>query len=261
MNILKFDDELGKWLGVSLTLHILAALVIVFYSSTHPVKRTFYAPVYKVDLVTVEKPKRPKPVKTRAAVKKKPAGKTVVKKTAKKKRAVPAKKRKIGGRKKAKAVKKAAAAPVAAADPAAAVASLRKKHEAELAVERIRETVEEEPEPVPVEEPAALPVKKGVKKVSTRDMDRALRAYYDLLWEKIRRAWVLPGAGGFEGLETIVSVVIGRSGELLKVYVEEGSGNGFYDQSALRAVRKSAPFPPLPEGYEGGMEVGFRFRQ
>ncbi|NVL90332.1 MAG: TonB C-terminal domain-containing protein, partial [Desulfobacterales bacterium] len=41
---------------------------------------------------------------------------------------------------------------------------------------------------------------------------------------------------------------------------EKRSGNSYFDDSVFKAVRKSDPLPPLPEGYLGPFyEVGFRF--
>ncbi|TNF50181.1 energy transducer TonB, partial [bacterium] len=39
-----------------------------------------------------------------------------------------------------------------------------------------------------------------------------------------------------------------------------GSGNIYYDQSALRAIRKASPLPPLPQDLdEESLEVGINF--
>ena len=40
--------------------------------------------------------------------------------------------------------------------------------------------------------------------------------------------------------------------------MESPSGNGFLDQSALLAVRRSDPLPRLPEGFDGS-SLGVRF--
>ena len=43
----------------------------------------------------------------------------------------------------------------------------------------------------------------------------------------------------------------------MKVWTEKPSGNTFFDQSALRAIAKANPLPPVPEGY--GEESWWRF--
>lgn len=89
------------------------------------------------------------------------------------------------------------------------------------------------------------------------------KAYYDEIWRRVKASWILPEevvATG-EDLLTVVIVRIGRGGELLEIKLEESSGNKLYDQSCLRAVKKSAPFPHLPEDYpQRYMELGLRFR-
>lgn len=79
----------------------------------------------------------------------------------------------------------------------------------------------------------------------------------------MKASWILPEevvASG-EDLLAVVVVRIGRDGGLLDIKMEESSGNKLFDQSCLRAVKKAAPFPPLPEDYpQRYMELGLRFR-
>jgi TolA protein len=259
VHLLDKGDQINKWIVISLAAHLLIASLLGWINKPSSTKREFYSPVYKVNLVTPEKPKQ-KQAKKRIKAKKPAAAKA-----AKKKKAKTAAKKKPPARTpvKAKAVKKVAR-PLA--DPSAAIAALREKQEAEMAVEKIKERLagQEEDKATsdqrPAQKDAEPATPQGVKRVSLIDMDRAMRKYYDSLWGEIQAAWTLPGSGRFEGLTTIVSATIGRDGSLMSVSIEEGSMNGFYDQSTLRAVEKAAPFEPLPEGYEGGLEVGFRFK-
>jgi TolA protein len=259
VHLLDKGDQINKWIGISLAAHLLIASLLGWITAPSPTKREFYSPVYKVNLVTLEKPKK-RQAKKRVKAKRPAAAKAAKKKKAK---TAPKKKSPPNTPVKAKAVKKAAR-PVA--DPSAAIAALREKQEAEMAVEKIKERLAGQEadkatsDQRPAQKDAEPAVPQGVKKVSLIDMDRAMRKYYDSLWGKIQEAWTLPGSGSFEGLTAIVSARIGRDGRLMFVSIEEGSGNGFYDQSTLRAVKKAAPFEPLPEGYEGGLEVGFRFK-
>ena len=60
--------------------------------------------------------------------------------------------------------------------------------------------------------------------------------------------------------EAIIAIRIKRDGEIVKVWTEKSSGNTYFDQSALRAIAKSNPLPPVPEGYgEEYFELGIRF--
>jgi len=235
---------LAENIGISIVLHIIVFVVVFFLSSKTPVQKTFYAPVYKVDLVTLEEPEPKKEKKTAAAVvKKRPEVKI---KRKKKTSPISSKKVKTAKKKPPKKAKKIKA------DPKGQLSDVDIRKKMDEIRSRLRSKLEKEAA-------ATVSSKEGVTKVSVQDMDKALKDYYDLLWDKIRRAWILPGTGNFDDLESIISIIISESGELLDVYIEEESGNGFYDHSAIRAIRKSTPFPPLPEGYEGGLEVGFRF--
>ena len=52
-------------------------------------------------------------------------------------------------------------------------------------------------------------------------------------------------------IRTVVYFRILRNGRISDVKVEESSGVKSFDLSALRAIYSSAPFPPLPQGFEG----------
>lgn len=71
--------------------------------------------------------------------------------------------------------------------------------------------------------------------------------YGDRVKQTISRNWVFSEAIRAQGLETRVMVVINREGSILDLRVEKSSGNSIFDESAVRAVRKSAPLPPLPQ--------------
>ena len=61
-------------------------------------------------------------------------------------------------------------------------------------------------------------------------------------------------------ITTIIDVRISRSGALEYVDFEKRSGNRYFDDSALRAVKKSSPFPPLPYWImDKRIEIGIRF--
>jgi TonB family protein len=63
-----------------------------------------------------------------------------------------------------------------------------------------------------------------------------------------------------ENIETIVDIKIARDGSIAQVNFEKRSGNVLFDDAALRAVMKAAPFPPLPAAIaENSIEFGIRF--
>lgn len=82
--------------------------------------------------------------------------------------------------------------------------------------------------------------------------------YTNTLVKKIGRSW--QWSTEFGKLKTIVYFKILRTGQLDKVEIKESSGNKIFDDQALRAIKLSSPFPPLPEGYsENDLGVYFEF--
>jgi TonB family protein len=92
--------------------------------------------------------------------------------------------------------------------------------------------------------------------------DLRFRAYYDQIWAQIRASWVLPdGVAAGDTLLIVVGIRISPAGDIQQYWVEKKSGNLYYDQSAIRAIRKASPLPPLPEDLgDEYLEVGVNFR-
>jgi TonB family protein len=85
-----------------------------------------------------------------------------------------------------------------------------------------------------------------------------------MIWTKIKKAWTIPENLLKEkervDLETIIVVIIERDGKIQKYWFEKKSGNDLYDQTAVRAIKKAEPLPPVPnELSESRLEVGIRF--
>jgi colicin import membrane protein len=88
------------------------------------------------------------------------------------------------------------------------------------------------------------------------------KMYYNLIWQRIRNAWVLPEEvlRGKKDLETVIAIRIAKDGQIEDIQFEKKSGNPYLDESALRAIKKANPLPPLPSGFEGDkFDVGVRF--
>ncbi|MBI5893857.1 MAG: TonB C-terminal domain-containing protein, partial [Deltaproteobacteria bacterium] len=61
-------------------------------------------------------------------------------------------------------------------------------------------------------------------------------------------------------LMAIISIKISRAGNLMEKWIEKPSGSAAFDNSAIRAIEKAAPFPPLPDVFKSNfMELGIRF--
>ena len=101
----------------------------------------------------------------------------------------------------------------------------------------------------------------GTAKADTASL--RFQVYYTNMGERVRRHWVLPEAlvEDISGLEAVVVARIDRNGSLAKVWLEKKSKNRRFDASALRAVERAAPFPPLPSVVRGRYhDVGLVFR-
>ncbi len=97
------------------------------------------------------------------------------------------------------------------------------------------------------------------------EVQSKLNDYYNMIWAKIKQEWTLPGdlPKGGKNLEAVIVVEFDRSGKIRKSYFEKKSGNSHYDQSAMRAIKKADPLPPIPrelgdEEFKDG--IGIRFR-
>jgi colicin import membrane protein len=89
-------------------------------------------------------------------------------------------------------------------------------------------------------------------------------AYFRQLDEKVRSNWNVPALGAEEKEKLMVQIriVIEIDGRVSQVRMEKSSGNSYFDDSVLRAIRKASPLPvpPAPlRGSEEYYEVGFRF--
>ncbi len=86
------------------------------------------------------------------------------------------------------------------------------------------------------------------------------KVYFSDLAGRIKNAWILPPQLRTEtkNLMVILAITISSDGNILKVVVEESSGNIFFDESAIRAVKKLGQLPPPPiEGKQ--ITIGLRF--
>jgi colicin import membrane protein len=97
---------------------------------------------------------------------------------------------------------------------------------------------------------------------SSAVMSIKFKIYYNLLWQRIHSVWVLPEEvlGGKKNLETIIAIRITQDGQIEDIQFEKRSGNPYLDESALRAIKKANPLPPLPSGIGADkFDVGVRF--
>jgi TonB family protein len=63
-----------------------------------------------------------------------------------------------------------------------------------------------------------------------------------------------------DNLVAVIDAKILRNGNVDDIGFEKRSGNRYFDESAIKAIRKASPFPPLPEWIKDNyIEVGVRF--
>lgn len=263
----------GKTLAGSVVFHafLLAAAALVYTGGS----KVFITPVYTVDLVSgpagqqaaapplpvqepeppaePEKPKAEKPQKAESVevsketlkIKEKPALEDALKKIEKK----------VEQRKNEALV-------------ASSIDELKKKMEASrLSKEQVARLKEEltsraaqpapeaaRPRPPQTANPATG---SGAARAS---LEERYSAYYGVLRDKVQENWIYPQGLKDNKISIIVSMKIARNGKLLDANVEKSSGSKAFDESLLKAIRKAAPFPPLPTDLEGSfLETGLRF--
>ncbi len=108
--------------------------------------------------------------------------------------------------------------------------------------------------------PAAPPASAGGRQ-GDGELSAQMRNYYTLIWSRIKGAWSIPpGILPQANIVVVVHARILRDGVAVNVGLEKSSGNRYFDESALRTVKKASPFPHLPAGLkEESLEVGIRF--
>lgn len=270
----------------SFILHILVIAAALTLFNSEP--RTFFSPVYTVNLVAPGPVKRDETVKKRVAVEEPVTKPVEIEKPVKKTEPAPAPEKKARVKlpdpakptEKAIAIKpketnlddaiKKVAAEVKKKDDRSLLDSrieeLKKKRAAEskdvasrleaLKKELSGAGAQAKPAARATEEPVAG-ASGGIKR---EDLEARYPAYFSLIHDRVQDEWSIHSEDLKDSkLSIIVSVRIARSGKLLETHIEKSSGDSHFDGSLIKAIRK-AEFPPLPQDFEGEfLETGFRF--
>ena len=230
--------RLNSMIFISLLFHLLLLSLLFFTPSFPSPKRTF-GPVYSVALVSFPGAvleKKSEAVAPNALLKADRAG-TVLKKS----------------------MEPAPAVPIRSLET-------RKKQDREL--EKVMAEIRKRaaatgPAAQPPAKAKAIPAQPAVSTPQSGDADVSdkMQAYYAAIWSRIKGQWALPQGmlpGG--GLEAVIDMTILRSGGVTAINFEKRSGDRYFDDSALKAIQKALPFPPLPEWVrDSSIEVGIRF--
>jgi TonB family protein len=88
-----------------------------------------------------------------------------------------------------------------------------------------------------------------------------INVYYSLVWSRIRGKWTLPqGILPRENIEAIIQAKILKNGTVADLSFEKRSGNRYFDESAMKAIKRASPFPPFPDSIrDSNIDVGIRF--
>lgn len=132
--------------------------------------------------------------------------------------------------------------------------------------EKPQPQLKEIPQPVPAAAPApapAAPVKTQSTAIMPDVRDFPFLYYLKIIQKKITANWNFDYEGAGRQ-KVVVFFKIDKDGKVYDQKVEQSSGILFLDQSALRAVLLSSPFPSLPAEYSGnflGVHFGFEFKK
>jgi TonB family protein len=85
-----------------------------------------------------------------------------------------------------------------------------------------------------------------------------LKEYASMIKKRVTESWLIPSnLRDMEGHITIV-FFIDRNGQNFDARIVESSGNHSLDTTALSAIIRSSPFPPLPQGFPGD-HIGVKY--
>jgi len=267
-----------KVLYLSLAAHIVIIAVLGIFMRGS--RKVFFTPVYTVSLVEptgrVRRRGRKKAVRRRAATRKAAKKAIIIKKKGTHKKAVRHAETHAAkhSKRRAKTVEKDISEALSAIRRkvreeeeqrliASRVEAIRKRAEAEALVKRLealKGSLETAPRRPGKKEKKNVPLMASSSGLKTEDLALKHKAYFSLIRDRVQANWVYPENFDDNRVSVIVAIRIGRDGTLLKSWVEKGSGSRPFDESLLKAVRKAAPCPPLPEDFtEETLETGLRF--
>ncbi len=239
------------WLFLSVAIHLVPAIVIALIPRVP--HRDFRPPVYQVELMTRPEaviseevlkneeliPREEPKVEPNVKVKLKDVKPNSIK-NAKKEVVIPKPKHKED-----------------AAKPEDAIAKMREKFAAEEAVDRIRKKVSEKE--AASSSAIKIAAKAPAKVYHYEELEDEMKAYYAKISQTIRNAWSLPDVLRNKGYKTVLAIHVLKDGTVQSLWIEEKSGNNFYDETTVRAINK-VTLPPLPKVWKDeSIDLGFNF--
>ncbi len=248
------DDNFHKFsifLAFSFVLHIIFFTIYVFAPSILP-DRKFQPSVINVDLVSFSAPPAapkqsiPEPIQQTKAKKTIPIKKKVQKKT----KIISTKKSVTINKKKKKSLKKKITRPSQTIDQA--ISQMKKKVEASQAQalsNRMSQLAREVKKQGKARKGAGGIGNSGTKGGQKSEL---INIYLTESRFKIEKNWRLPPQikGDPSNLLVIMGIKIMPDGEIRESWFDRRSGNQYFDDSVKKAILKSNPLPPLPEGFD-----------
>jgi len=142
---------------------------------------------------------------------------------------------------------------------------VKKEEDSKLKIEKaigaLRQKESSTPQAAPAAKPLAVASTLARGNVPDAQVNSRLNEYIGFINSRIQGNWTLPQAlRPKDNVETIIEVKILGNGAVERLNFEKRSGNRYVDDSAMKAVQKSMPFPPFPEGImDNYIEIGIRF--
>lgn len=128
-----------------------------------------------------------------------------------------------------------------------------------------KETAKAEPQKDKENKPLDVTVnKEKVEETSVVvDAPRFPFSYYlGAIERKVSSNWFSASVEHGKNLSCTVFFRLNRSGRISGLRLQKGSGDSYFDRAALRAIKSSVPFPPLPGAFdEPSLGIHFRFAQ
>ena len=264
------SDELEepRWSRVvilSLLFHLIIFSVILFVPDSIPTRRISGATIYEANLEEMPGksssiPSKRSNAKTSRKVtssKKSTTAKRISKPSKEEKPVVIGKrvvKRKKEEKKKVKKTRKPKVSPSRLIDRA--VSKIEKKVKAEKN-DHLAHAISK------IETRAQGPAEKGSVRGNAQN-GITIRMYQMAVEEQIKSNWSYPVAltspKKLRELEAIVVIKVKENGTIMKSWFMERSSNSIFDGSVLKAIERSDPLPPFPEGYRKSYdEIEIRF--
>jgi len=105
-------------------------------------------------------------------------------------------------------------------------------------------------------------------RIVSKNQEQPVREARPRKEEQIKSNWQYPVAltspSKRKDLVATVVVKVRQDGTILKTWFIDRSGNAIFDASAIKAVERSNPLPPFPEGYnkrQDEMEIRFNLSE